>query len=146
MRMRGLFRLTLLALITIAASMPPALPVPKGGVVLVAPPEAYDSKLHHDVIDEYAPRPMWSIILTPKGQPFSSKEKCDVLVASVYRAAVMKAQSNPSPQNNRDLRMAKLSRCEHSDGSASFVPGVRHLNDLRNPHVDRIGTPKKWPF
>jgi hypothetical protein len=143
---KGLCRLAVIALISVAASTPPAPPVPKGGTVLVAPPEAYDPKLHHDVIDEYAPRPMWSIILTPQGKPFPSKEKCDVLVASLYRVAVMKATTNPSAQTNHDLKMAKLSRCVHSDGSASFVPGVRHLNDVHNPHVDRIGTPKKWPF
>src|ERR1700733_12555351 len=127
MRTRGLLRVVFLALISAAATMPATPPVPKGGVVLLAPPEAYDPKQHHDVIDEYAPRPMWSIILTPQGQPFSSKEKCDVLVASLYRAAAMKAQSHPSPENNHDFRMAKLSRCQHSDGSALFVPGVRHL-------------------
>jgi len=146
MRTRGLFPLVLLALVSAAASMPSAPPVPKGGVVLVAPPEAYDPKLHHDVIAEYAPRSMWSVILTPEGKPFPSKEKCDVLVASVYRVAVMKATTHPSAQTNHDLRMAKLSHCVHSDGSALFVPGVRHLNDVRNPHVDRVGTPKKWPF
>jgi hypothetical protein len=123
-----------------------ATPVAKGGVVIVVPPEAYDPTLHHDVIDDKAPRSLWSIVLSPKGKPFISKERCDILAESVYRQDVVKVQTHPTPANKYHLRKARVSHCERSDGSALFVPGIKHLDDVKKPHVDRITASTTWPY
>ena len=139
--------LLLLAAAALASvPVPAATPIPKGGVVIVVPPEAYDPTLHHDVIDENAPRSLWSIVLSPRGKPFISKERCDILTESVYRQDVAKVQTHPTPATNYHLRKARWSHCERSDGSALFVPGVKHLDSIKKRHVDRITASTTWPY
>ena len=144
MRKKGTWSLALMALF-FASPILATDPIPTGRCVLVVPPEAYDPKLKRDVIADQAPRELWSVVLAPAGRPFSSKEKCDVMVASMNRVMEAKVKTNPSPRNQHDLRMAKLARCEKSDGSARFIPGIRHLDDVRKPHVDKLSE-HGWPY
>ena len=144
MRKKGLRSLALMALFFASPTLA-AEPIPVGRCVLVVPPEAYDPSLKREVIAEHAPREVWSVVLAPVGRPFSSKEKCDVMVASMNRVLEARVKSDPSPRNQHDLRMARLARCEKSDGSARFVPGIRHLEDVHRNHVDKIKE-HGWPY
>ena len=113
--------------------------------MIVVPPEAYDPVSHHDVVDENAPRSLWSIILSAHGTPFMSKEHCDILADSIYREDQAKIRKHPTAANKYHFRKARFSHCERSDGSELFVPGVRHLESIKKRHVDRI-TASAWPY